>query len=143
MSKKPRKRASVGKTNRNKGNSFERLLAKIMRELGYEYCKTSRATSRLMDNCKIDLTGLPFIVQAKAGYDKSRPKYDKIFGEIKEEIGKHFPPSHHIHDMPIILIHKIDGKKQENWTWTFNHKDIMDLLTKYQNLLHEQDRKIL
>ena len=36
------KKKNYGKTNRNKGNNYERELAKTFRNMGYSYCKTSR-----------------------------------------------------------------------------------------------------
>lgn len=50
---------------RNKGNAYERSLAKLFRELGFE-CTTSRYSSKELDDKKVDLCGLPINVQAKA-----------------------------------------------------------------------------
>jgi len=140
--KKPR--SNIGKRNRNKGNNFERQLAKLLREYGYKYCKTSRQASRLLDDCKIDISGINMIIQAKAGYKRARPKYDVIFREIKKCIKDNFPPNHTIHNLPIILVHKMDGRKQENWTWTFNHEDVKELiLPNLIKTLNEQNRGVL
>ena len=48
-----------------KGSSYERALAKLFREKGFE-CTTSRFSSREMDDKKVDLCGLPLHIQAKA-----------------------------------------------------------------------------
>lgn len=50
---------------RNKGNSYERSLAQLFRDLGYP-CTTSRYSSKELDDKKVDLHGLPFNIQAKA-----------------------------------------------------------------------------
>jgi hypothetical protein len=50
---------------RNKGNTYERSLAQLFRELGFT-CTTSRYSSKELDDKKVDLCGLPINVQAKA-----------------------------------------------------------------------------
>ncbi len=53
-------------SGKNKGSSYERALAKLFRELGFESCTTSRYSSKEMDDKKVDLCGLPINVQCKA-----------------------------------------------------------------------------
>lgn len=53
-------------SSRNKGNTYERRLVKIFKELGFEGCTTSRLSSKALDDAKVDLYGLPLNVQAKA-----------------------------------------------------------------------------
>jgi hypothetical protein len=61
-----------GKTNRTKGHNLEREIARMFRdELGFKFAKTSRLASRMLDNCKVDIAGIPFLIQTKAGYAKS------------------------------------------------------------------------
>lgn len=55
-----------GSYARQKGHSFERSVAQQFREAGFTRAKTSRQTSRLADDCKIDITGvLPYAPQCK------------------------------------------------------------------------------
>ncbi len=72
---------------RNKGNSYERKIAKEFKDIGYDKCVTSRLESKATDALKIDLcnTGI-WSVQCKAVerlgryHDilESMPKDDKI-----------------------------------------------------------------
>jgi hypothetical protein len=96
--------------NKVKGNVLEQTVAKDLRSK-YPFCKTARQTSRLLDDCKIDLTGLPLLVQCKAGYNKSRPKYEVLFREMKELIEKNFPKTHPVHNLPYVLINKLNRTK--------------------------------
>ena len=73
---------SKGKTNRRKGHNAERHYASFFKELGYEFCKTSRQASRLHDDCGIDLMYLPFLVQIKAGKQKGL-KEQKLYNTLK------------------------------------------------------------
>tara|TARA_Y100000593_G_C4142276_1_gene252879 strand:- start:196 stop:534 length:339 start_codon:yes stop_codon:yes gene_type:complete len=75
-------------TNRNKGNNYERELAKEFRELGFSNCVTSRSESKRRDDAGVDLcyTGC-LNVQAKAW--KSAPSYHKILKEMPDEAGQH------------------------------------------------------
>ena len=49
----------MGNTNRNRGNGYERLIVKELKELGYD-AVTSRAESRNMDNRGIDIFSPPY-----------------------------------------------------------------------------------
>jgi hypothetical protein len=55
-------------SSRDKGHTFERFLASQFRE-SFPKCSTSRASSKALDDCKIDLNNIPFNVQAKCGYE--------------------------------------------------------------------------
>jgi len=48
------------------GHNYERKIAKEFKDLGYERAASTRATSRIMDDAKIDINGIPFNVQCKA-----------------------------------------------------------------------------
>ena len=74
----------AGNNNRRKGHNYERLIAKDFKDMGYPFCKTARNASTLLDACKIDIWGIPYNVQAKAGYKTARPKFAKIDEELKE-----------------------------------------------------------
>lgn len=94
-----------GKTNRNKGNTAERIYAEIFRNLGFTFCKTTRQESRLHDSCGIDLTNLPFNVQIKAGYDRGL-NIKEVLKYTKTKISELLPPNKEEHNMPTILIHR-------------------------------------
>lgn len=108
---------------RTKGHNFERDIAKMFRdELGFKFAKTSRFASRILDNCKVDIAGVPYLVQTKSGYEKVRPKPEEIFQEMEDLLKENFPENDPVHQYPKMLIHKItDRKKYHNFvTMPFN-----------------------
>ncbi|SEW21766.1 hypothetical protein SAMN05428988_3247 [Chitinophaga sp. YR573] len=101
--------------SKQKGNTYERWVAKQLRDLfAFNYCKTSRQASRLLDNSGIDLSGIPFNASLKTGYRKSRPKPEEIFKNIKEQLIKNFPGDDPIHSRMTFLFHKLDGRAPEH-----------------------------
>lgn len=69
--------------NRNKGNNYERQIAKEMRLLGFENCATSRYVSREQDDKKVDLCYTqPFNIQCKS---VERLSYFSILKEMPED----------------------------------------------------------
>ena len=80
--------------NRNAGNSWERLIAKKLRELGFHDIKCSRECSRLRDSKKVDLCNadedkngrFPFNIQAKS-YN-THVKYAKLLKELEDHNGR-------------------------------------------------------
>ena len=72
----------TGAFNRNRGNAYERKLAKELNELGFDVV-TSRAESKLTDANKVDLIDksqcLPLSIQAKKTV--ATPNYFKIRSE--------------------------------------------------------------
>jgi len=96
--------------NKTKGNRLEQQVAKDLRDK-YPFTKTSREGSQLLDNCKIDLMGLPLLIQTKSGYNRSRPKFEVLFREMKELIEKNFPKTHPVHNLPYVLINKLNRTK--------------------------------
>jgi len=58
----PKKRVNV----RRIGHSYERLIVQDHKKLGYERAASTRATSRIMDDAKIDINGIPFNIQCKS-----------------------------------------------------------------------------
>ena len=48
------------------GHNYERKIAKEFRDMGFHRAATSRATSRIMDDAKIDINGVPYNIQCKA-----------------------------------------------------------------------------
>ena len=96
---------NTGKRNRTAGQNYERQLAKEFRDLGYAYCKTSRQASRLLDDCKVDLYGIPYNVQAKNV--QSGIKYKEIFDSMVELLGKNMPERL---PFPNVIFHKKKGE---------------------------------
>lgn len=102
-------RVNYGKRNKNKGNSAERLYAKIFRSLGFSHCRTSREASKLYDDCAIDLIFIPFLIQIKAGRQRSlNPSL--VLQSMDERIKASFPATSVEHTLPRIIIHHKDGK---------------------------------
>jgi len=118
--------------NRRKGHNYERLIAKDFKDMGYPFCKTSRNASTLLDACKVDIWGIPYNIQAKAGYKTARPKFEKIYEEIKTAITENFPEDDTIHKHEILLFHKVGSKEHENHV-TVTYDFMMKLLE--ENLL--------
>ena len=98
-------RAKLGKRNKRLGSNAEREYAKVFRDLGFSFCRTSRQASRLHDDAGIDLTGVPLNVQIKAGIQRGM-NHSQVLSIIKERLKELFDPSHPEHDRPSILIHR-------------------------------------
>lgn len=108
MSKEKKAPKNYGSRNRRKGHNAERHYAKFFRELSpnFEKCKTSRAASRLHDDCKIDLCFVdPLNIQIKAGKQRGLV-VSKELADMKEEVGKNFPDNYPEHENLSILIHR-------------------------------------
>ena len=112
--------------NRDKGHRAERHYAQVFRDAGWGMVKTTRHSSRLKDDCKIDLDFLPFLVQIKAGYKKGI-NYSAILTDICQNLEKNFPAEDPIHGMIKAIIHRKDvgrGKRRrpedEIVSMTFN-----------------------
>lgn len=93
--------------NKVKGNVLEQTVAKDLRAK-YPFVKTARYGSRMADDSKIDLIGVPFLIQCKSGYNKPRLKFEELYRENQELIKIHFPPNHHVHKLPYVLINKLN-----------------------------------
>lgn len=117
---------------RRKGHNFERLLAKRFKEVLGHNVKSTRSSSRMLDNCGIDLVNTDMLIQCKAGYENRRPRYEEVYQYIKANLATHFSPEHSIHNYPILLIHNIDvgsGKKRsaEYTTVTMTLDDYLNI----------------
>lgn len=93
--------------NKLKGNRLEQQVAKDLRDK-YPFVKTARYANRMADDSKVDLVGIPFLVQCKSGYNYPRLKYEQLYLENQELIKKNFPPNHPIHKLPYVLINKLN-----------------------------------
>ena len=124
--------------NKVKGSSLERKIAIDLREK-YPFVKTCRESSRLLDNCKVDLSGVPFAIQAKAGYNGQRLRYDRLYQEFKQLASENFSPNHPIHKVPYILINKLNrvkgGKMQqpEMFQVTVDYDFFLKLIRNYES----------
>lgn len=97
----------MSKNNRKKGHDLERQVARDLKYL-FPYVKTSRASSKLLDDCGIDIAFAPFLIQCKSGYNQSRPKYEDEYYNIMLNLNKNFSNSHISHKLPVVLIHKLN-----------------------------------
>lgn len=94
----------IGKTNKRKGHEAERYYATIFRDLGFSFCETSRFASRLHDNAKIDLVGLPFNLQIKAGKQTGMNPGKELLC-MESAIKTMFPSTDSVHTKPLLLVH--------------------------------------
>lgn len=90
--------------NKSLGYSIEREYAIIFREMGFDKCKTTRNTSRLLDSCKVDLNFLPILLQLKAGFQKGM-SVTGILKEMETLLTEHYPDYDPIHDLPRAVVH--------------------------------------
>jgi len=131
-----------GKKSRQKGHAFERFLAQVYRDMGYEKCITSRQGSKLVDSTKIDLMHIPYNLQAKSGYNKRRPKYEVLYYQSKDLIKEKFPEQEakRMLEKPFILVHKLDGggpSHPELIQWTFDHNTAVKILKENYQIKQE------
>lgn len=96
----------MSNTNRNKGHNAEREYVNIFK-LFHPQCKSSREASRLYDNCKIDIWGIPIMIQVKSGYGTNIP-HSKILDGMELLINKNFKKDSIECTSPKIIIHKKD-----------------------------------
>lgn len=139
------RKKSVGATNKRKGSDAERYYARRFRQEGFNYCKTSRESSKLHDDCAIDLVFIPVLAQIKAGKQRGMNP-SVILSEIHERIAENFPPEAPEHKMPAILIHRKEvgaGNKRTEYhelvTMTFD--TFLTFLKAYTNDLQNAKGK--
>lgn len=134
-----------GSRNRQKGQDLERQIARDLRELGFTKTRTSRAASKLLDDCGVDIVyGPPYLIQAKSGYQRNRPKYELIYEKTKELLAKNLPDNSPELQMPIVLIHKLNGRGSQNFVVTLEYIEFLKFLEKeaeFFDLLHELSQK--
>lgn len=100
--------------NRRKGHNAERHYMNIFKNLGFEFCVTSRYGSRLYDDAKIDLINLPFNIQIKAGKQAGLNPGRELLS-MNDMMIKSFPPGDPVFDRPCFVFHKKDvGRGHKN-----------------------------
>lgn len=105
MNNDEKNKRSIGTKNKHKGFHAERFYAKVFRELGFDYCITSRQGGRIYDNAGVDLMNIPYNIQIKAGTQKNMSP-GKILFNIDNQIKVLFPEDSQIRKYPILLIHR-------------------------------------
>jgi hypothetical protein len=119
--------------NRRRGHDFERDICKLFRELGYTKVKTTRQASRLLDESKVDIWGIPFNIQCKDGIQKGL-SYSKVLSEMKALLAANFPETDLQITFPKIIIHKklpFDKKRVEEDTLVITTlDDFVKIITK-------------
>lgn len=120
-----------GKTNRRRGHDYERLLAKKFRDIGFSFCKTARASSRLLDSCKVDLAFIPYNVQAKKV--KASINYTEIFKEMEEALEQNFPPGSPERTNMKMIFHS-RGKEAVERLVVIQEHDMFNLLKRLKEL---------
>lgn len=75
--------------NAVKGHTWERTIINWIKKF-WPWAKSSRISSRLLDNCKIDINHVPVLIQAKA--TQTRPNFQVLWEECMDLIDIHYPP---------------------------------------------------
>jgi hypothetical protein len=121
--------------NRRKGHNAERHYAQIFRKIFPDReILTSRNASKALDDCKVDLWGLPLNVQVKAGKQKGLNE-SQVLTHMEEKLSKYFPERLNYLSL---IIHKKDvgrGKKRtpQDELVTMTFEDFITLLNKVKH----------
>lgn len=105
---KPKK--NMGRANKRKGSHVERVYAKIFRDLGHTKCGTTRQSSRILDDCAVDLNFIPLLVQIKAGKQQGL-NVAKVLQDMKDRIAEKLPKHYPEQEMVKIVVHHRDMPK--------------------------------
>lgn len=91
--------------NAVKGHTWERNIITAIKRF-WKWAKSSRATSRQLDNCKVDINFVPVLIQAKA--TQMRPNYQVLWEECMRLIDIEYPPAEAkaLKAKPYIVMHK-------------------------------------
>lgn len=92
--------------NREGGHNLEREIARDLRPF-FPKVATSRAASRVLDNCGVDIANVPFLIQAKKGYVTKRFNFQEMKEKTLELLSKHTD----VPKYPYLLIRKIGPTK--------------------------------
>lgn len=122
------KKDGRGASARRKGHAAERSIASELRELGWSHAATTRATSRQLDNAKVDVNFVPFNIQSKAvKQDLKFSDYVKLLDEVKQGLLSLPPELLYRLAYPSMIFHK---KDRETLVVMRKH-DFYHLLTHY------------
>lgn len=116
--------------NRTKGHNFERYLAKVFRDLGFTYCKTSRQASRILDDSKVDLAFIPYNVQAKAVL--ATINYHDLLLSMESSLNENFPPGDPQINYPKMIFHRRGRRKYDKFV-IMQEDEFIDLLKKLED----------
>ena len=118
---------------RSKGHTLERKVANDLK-IFFPYSRTVRNAGREIDNCGIDIVGVPFNIQIKNGYNKIRFKFEDEFKYTVDKLKLVYPQDDKIHKYPYVFIHKktgIKGKIQpELFQVTMTYDTFIGLISK-------------
>lgn len=131
MEPKPKRKRSPAYSVRKGMTGEQDWVNRFKEEFGFDFAKTSRNASKLLDDSGIDFAFVPFNGQLKCGYENARPRFDRIFLEMKETLKKNFPPGDPQQSLPKILIHQIDFLKPEHVGVTMMWKDWKEVYKGY------------
>lgn len=108
-------RVSRGPANKAKGSRVEREYANFFKNFdeSLKHCKTTRNTSRMLDNCKIDLNFLPILTQIKAGKQMGMNP-SVVLEQMTQALLENLPKDYKEHIMPKVVIHHKDIVKGRN-----------------------------
>lgn len=94
----------LGKINKQKGADAELYFMDVFHNLGFRMCYPSRHTSKKHDNAGIDLLGIPFNIQIKAGKQKNLNPGKELFS-MSNKIQSMFPKEDEVFKKPCLLLH--------------------------------------
>ena len=121
-----------GKRNRTKGHNLERTVASQLREIGFEFARTSRSESKTLDDCGVDISNVPFLIQCKSGYDNRYPRYPEIHNNVRESIATKYDKNSPLRIFPVVLVHK---PTRDITYWSFDEVTALNLIKSQQQKL--------
>lgn len=97
--------------NAVKGHTWERTIINAVKVF-WKWAKSSRISSRQLDNCKVDINFIPVLIQAKA--TQVRPNYQQLWEECMALIDEQYPPEEaaRLKQKPYIVMHKDTTRKK-------------------------------
>jgi hypothetical protein len=129
-----------GARNRTKGHNLERTVASQLREVGFEYARTSRSESKTLDDCGVDICNVPFLLQCKSGYDNRYPRFPEIYNSIRENIAAKYDKDSPLRLFPIVLVHK---PTRDVTYWSFDETTALNLIKSQQQKLDILEEVVL
>jgi hypothetical protein len=105
---------------KQRGNRYERIVVKYIKELfGYD-AKTCRAESKTLDDAGIDICNVPLNIQCKYGKQRGI-NYNNLIRNIKLK--------NKDRDFPTIIFHAKDRKLESNELVILTWKDFSKLIS--------------